>query len=363
MRGFALALVLVGMSLNVALAFEVKEVQGTTATQVLRWSTAAGPIKISLNVKGSDDLPFVTIETALRKALDTWQQVPGQSARFEYVGKTSAVANTDDGVNTIVWLEKGWPYSSSVAAITRYSYFLSDPPLYADSDVLMNGQSYHWGSQNGANSTVSLQQVLTHELGHLLGLAHTGVYNASLYPSLPSNVILTLSPDDKAGLMFLYGSPVNNLQLVNPVMGATYIVGQESSGVPLPVFRWGRGGFSSFAIEFSDTSSFQKKLSFQKGSSSTFALNSAQEKQVLNLSPTKTVYWRVLAGSVKTAPRILHLKKVTELGDGAFAVLRTDSETSTFSPLEVALLPLALICLTVAAFLLWHQWKRQPGKG
>lgn len=363
MRGLVPALILALCSLHSAFAFEVKEVQGNTSTQALRWNTAAGPIKISLNSKGSDDMPISTIETALRNALNTWQNVPGQSARFEYVGKTSAIANTDDGINTIVWLEKGWPYSSSVAAITRYSYFLSDPPTYADSDILMNGQSYHWGSQPGANNTVSLQQVLTHELGHLLGLSHTGVYGASLYPSLPPSVILTLSPDDKAGLLFLYGAPVGNLQQLNPVMGATYVIGQESSGVPLPVFRWGRGGFSSFAIEFSDTSTFQKKLSFQTGPSATFSMTSTQEKQILGLSPTLTVYWRVLAGSVKTVPRTLHFRRLSGPAGGAGAVLKANAEISTFSPLEVALLPLALICLAVAALLLWRQWKRQPDRG
>lgn len=343
-----------------AQAFEVKEVPGATTQGLLRWSTTSGPIKITLNSKGSADLPITAVEAALQKAMAAWQQVPGQSARFEYAGRSSlAVPNTDDGINSIVWLEKGWPYSSSVAAITRYSYFMGDPPVLADCDILLNGQSFHW-TVDSAGQGVNLQEVLTHELGHVLGLSHTGVYRASMFPSLPPNLNLVLGPDDRAGIQFLYGPDVSDLRLLNPVMGATYVVGAESTGVPLPTFRWGRGNFANFNVEFSDGLSFSKRVIYAAGSNDFLTLTAAQEKQLIALSPGKTLYWRVSTASSKTSPRILHLKTLSEIGSGAMAEMKGDPDQTTFSALEIALLPFALFFLMLAAFLVLRKLNSRP---
>ena len=88
-----------------------------------------------------------------------WQGVTRQNVRFQYIGTANVQSSSStDGVNSVQWVESGWEYSSHTLAVTKYSYWLHDPPTLADADILMNGQQYRWTMSNqitGARSTRS----------------------------------------------------------------------------------------------------------------------------------------------------------------------------------------------------------------
>jgi len=328
-------------------AFEIKEVAVSSTLRTLRWNTANGPVRITLNSKGSDDLPLGEVENSVRGALDAWQSVPNQALTFQYAGTSSlAVQNSSDQINSIVWIEKNWPLSSSVLGITKYSYWLEDPPELFDVDILMNGQDQHWSTSLNPGSGKHPQQVLMHELGHLLGLSHSSVINAVLYPFLSSDVRLKLSKDDRAAMKFLYGVPVLDFQLISPIQGAVFSE-LAKEDLPLPVFRWGNGGQSDFTVEFSDTKAFSRKKTVAVGQGTSYALTSSMAAKLDAMSPVKNIYWRVASGSTTTHPRVFRFRKpgIGQLS-GIGAVLTADTEMAEIWK-DTAILFLAGITISI----------------
>ncbi|XP_028751812.1 metalloendoproteinase 1-MMP-like [Neltuma alba] len=64
--------------------------------------------------------------------------------------------------------------------------------------------------QEGSRVAVDLESVATHEIGHVLGLAHTSDKEAVMYPSLsPRTRKRELKMDDVLGIQALYGSNPN----------------------------------------------------------------------------------------------------------------------------------------------------------
>lgn len=81
-----------------------------------------------------------------------------------------------------------------------------------DSDVVTNTQRIDWTSQSedpngdGCSGEFYIEGVQVHEVGHVLGLGHTDVDGATMFPSVSScnNDPATTEADDEAGLNELY---------------------------------------------------------------------------------------------------------------------------------------------------------------
>ncbi|WOH13587.1 hypothetical protein DCAR_0833097 [Daucus carota subsp. sativus] len=74
---------------------------------------------------------------------------------------------------------------------------------------------------NGENlketSAVDLESVVVHEIGHLLGLGHSSVEDAVMFPSIPSGARkVQLDGDDVEGIQSLYGTNPGYVASANP---------------------------------------------------------------------------------------------------------------------------------------------------
>jgi len=79
-----------------------------------------------------------------------------------------------------------------------------------DADIVTNNR-YSWTSEDetgGCSGEFYIEGVQVHETGHGLGLAHTSVSGATMYPSVSScnDGPATTEKDDEDGLNALYGS-------------------------------------------------------------------------------------------------------------------------------------------------------------
>jgi hypothetical protein len=77
-----------------------------------------------------------------------------------------------------------------------------------DADIVTNS-SYSWTSvaEGSCSGEFYIEGVQVHEIGHGLGLGHSNVLGATMYPSVAScnNGPATTEQDDEAGLCALYG--------------------------------------------------------------------------------------------------------------------------------------------------------------
>ncbi|ESW25674.1 hypothetical protein PHAVU_003G055800 [Phaseolus vulgaris] len=78
--------------------------------------------------------------------------------------------------------------------------------LDADEDWVVSGDV----TQSALSSAVDLESVAVHEIGHLLGLGHSSVEEAVMFPTISSRrKKVVLAQDDIEGIQFLYGSNPN----------------------------------------------------------------------------------------------------------------------------------------------------------
>jgi len=82
-----------------------------------------------------------------------------------------------------------------------------------DADIETNYSGHNWTSQgedpggSGCSGEIYVEGVQVHEIGHGLGLGHTNVSGATMFPSVSScnNGPATTEADDEAGINDLYG--------------------------------------------------------------------------------------------------------------------------------------------------------------
>ena len=150
-------------------------------------------------------------------ALEQWNAVLGRS-RFSSTIGTDGEGDTGDHVNSVLFASTafGFPFDSRTLAVTytdRYDEEGAETVRIVEADVVVNS-ARTWNSYRGSlqGNTIDLRRVLTHELGHALGLDHPDTASpvqsvAAIMNSTVSN-IEALQPDDLAGIRSLYSSPV-----------------------------------------------------------------------------------------------------------------------------------------------------------
>ena len=193
----------------------------------LAWPTRC--LTYFVNLQGSDDLPNEAprqlnpaLLAAIQASADAWNQPPCVGMQLRYGGLT---CNTQIGfrdrnvrggqMNTVMWRESYWPHQSAAIAITSITSRVETGEI-RDADIEMNGFLFRFDLLTGpGGSRMDVQNTMTHEFGHVLGLDHElNIEEATMFPSAnPGEVFKRdLHQDDVEGLCAIYPFQGEQLQ-------------------------------------------------------------------------------------------------------------------------------------------------------
>jgi MYXO-CTERM domain-containing protein len=165
-----------------------------------KWATF--PVAFALAMPGSRDVGLEAgneIDVAGR----SWSTVKCTAFRATFSGTTMNPPG-DDGVNGVYFHDVMWPTDLTPKGVAQTVVHMNASNQITDADIHVNGQDYTFSLQGGG-AIPDVRAIVTHEMGHALGLGHSTVMGATMWATYPGGIAWrSLEQDDRDGVCALY---------------------------------------------------------------------------------------------------------------------------------------------------------------
>jgi hypothetical protein len=181
----------------------------------LRWPTSC--LAYAMNRLGTQSLDPADTRPVIAKAFAAWTDVKcpnGTIAKMAFTEidpvkcKKSEYNKDGPNVNVVLFQDNDWKYRGIDGTLAKTSVTYNDDTgeIY-DADIEVNAANNEI-TIDDSDIEYDLQAILTHEVGHFIGIAHSPRSNAVMYASYsPGSVAQRkLTDDDIAALCTIYPS-------------------------------------------------------------------------------------------------------------------------------------------------------------
>jgi uncharacterized protein (TIGR03437 family) len=195
--------------------------------------------------------------SAIQAALAAWNGIPGANLKFLPLRTTDKINDPNDNQMTIVVGSTpadvsavGGALAITVIQSAPYTVGSDDGKgVIADSDIIINPK--YLFSTDGSTSR-DLQAVMTHELGHSLGMSHSGLLGAVMFQAASFNARY-LTADETGFAASVYAGAGSNLGTFNgkvvaadgsPVQAALVTLMDQTAGTAVSALTGADGSYS-----------------------------------------------------------------------------------------------------------------------
>jgi hypothetical protein len=165
------------------------------------WPDGSFPIRYAIDRGVSTAIPAV--QTLLDHAGKDWASIPDTNLGFQSMGVIDGGSAGKDGRNTISMADDLFAGQKFIALTTNW---YDDNGRIIEADMQIDPVAVSGG--------YNLQQLVEHEMGHILGLDHSAVLSSVMYPYVGTGTTTSLDSDDRVAIAAAYAK-------VRPALGAT----------------------------------------------------------------------------------------------------------------------------------------------
>lgn len=166
-------------------------------------------VPYEVNTTSSQELGRETTLSLIADSYASWRAPNCSDFSYSYQGETNDDYQTGDQINTLVWRYNGSTFPRELGGASTIGVTLSSAfgNRAIDGDIVFNGIDHTWVIGANRFGEVDAQSIITHEVGHQLGLDHSPFQSATMYAAyLGGDGSASLSNDDISGVCNLYPS-------------------------------------------------------------------------------------------------------------------------------------------------------------